>query len=63
MEVISVIFLSKVFFLTAEETRLGQLSDSYKDLRRLDIQLAKHTSELEDFEHSSKQDRAKAFSG
>jgi hypothetical protein len=42
---------------------LSQLSESYKDLRRLDVQLAKHTSELEDFEHSSKQDRAKAFSG
>lgn len=42
---------------------MSQLLDSYKDLLRLDVQLVKHTSELEEFEHSSKQDRAKAFTG
>ena len=54
---------AQVFFLTSEEARLSLMSETYKELLRLDVQLVKHTSELEDFEHTSKQDRAKAFTG
>ena len=42
---------------------MSQLQAVYKELLRSDVQLLKHTAELEEFEHSSKQDRAKALAG
>ena len=46
-----------------ELDRLQDLDTAIKELKRLDCQLLKHVKDMEDFEASSKQNRAKLLSG
>jgi hypothetical protein len=42
---------------------LTSISEAHKELLRSDALLAKHVGDMEEFETTSKQDRAKALSG
>ena len=52
-----------VVLLKDELKRVLQTIEVFRELVKIDKQLSKHVSEMEDFELASKQDRAKALSG
>lgn len=53
----------ETFALKMELKRLENVSECFQELKSTDMSLIKHITELEEFEHTSKENRAKALSG
>lgn len=53
----------RTLVLRAELGRLTQVAESLRELQRVDTQLTKHVTEMEEFEQQSKADRAKVLAG
>lgn len=53
----------EAFSLKSELKRLESVSDCFNELKTMDSSLIRHINELEEFEQSSKENRAKALSG
>ena len=53
----------RALVLRAELGRLTQVAESLRELQRVDAQLTKHVTEMEEFEQQSKADRAKVLAG